>query len=216
MFTYKSACFGSQLKYRQGRCIVNIKRSIVQFLYLIVELSPFVRSELTALDFLTGDLAHIHNQTVHQLYVTHFQREQCNGNFIVYGHILRHREYECCLTHRRTGSNNNKVGILPAGSHLVELRQTTQTVGSCRRFLKHLIRFLNDRINLRIVFLHVLLRDFEEFSFGFLHQIVYILSLVERLCLDVAGKRDQLACQKLLGDDTSMIFDMGRRSYLTT
>ena len=92
--------------------------------------------------------------------------------------------------------------------------QTTQPVRSCRRFLKHLIRFLDDRVDLRIILLHVLLRDFEQFSFRFLHQVVHVLGFVESLCLDVAGKGNQFACKKLLRDDTCVIFYVCGRGYL--
>lgn len=80
--------------------------------------------------------------------------------------------------------------------------------------LKHLIRFLNDRVDLRIILLHVLLRDFEQFSFRFLHQVVHVLGFVESLCLDVAGKGNQFACKKLLRDDTCVIFYVCGRGYL--
>ena len=95
-------------------------------------------------------------------------------------------------------------------------RKSAQTIGTCRRFLKHFISLLNDRINLRVVLLHVLLGDFEELPFCLLHQVVHVLCLIERLGLYVARKRNQLTCQKLLGNDTGMVLNVSRRSHLTT
>ena len=203
MLTHQTTGFRPQLEDGQARGIVHEDRGVVKLLDLKIQLFPLVALQASALDLLTRNLTNISDKTVDQLDITHFEREQRYRIPIINSNILGHGKYESRLTHSRTGSYNNKVGILPAGSHLVELmettRQTTQAVGSCRCFLKHLIRFLDDRINLRIVFLHVLLRDFEEFSFGFLHQIVYILSLVERLCLDVAGKRNQARVPETFG-----------------
>ena len=220
MLTYQTACLGSQFEHGQRRRVVHVKRCVVKFFYLIVELPPLVRCQLTALDFLARNFADVHNQTVYQLHVAHFKRKQGYGHFAVHRHVLGHGKHEGRLTHGRTSRNDNQVGVLPAGGHLVQLmesaRKPTQTVGTCRRLLKHFIGFLDDRINLRVVLLHVLLRDFEEFSFGLLHQVVHVLRLIERLSLYVTRKRNQLTCQKLLGNDAGMVLNMSRRGYPTT
>ena len=220
MLTYQTTCLSSQFEHGQRRRVVHVKRCVVEFFYLVVELSPLVRCQLTALDFLARNFADVHNQTVYQLHVAHFKREQGYGHFAVHRHVFGHGKHEGRLTHGRTSRNDNQVGVLPAGGHLVQLmesaRKPTQTVGTCRRLLKHFIGFLDDRINLRVVLLHVLLRDFEEFSFGLLHQVVHVLRLIERLSLYVTRKRNQLTCQKLLGNDAGMVLNMSRRGYLTT
>ena len=181
-------------------------------------MSPFIRSQLATLDFFTRNFAHVDNHTVDQLYVGHFKREQSHRDFRIYRHVLCHGKHKSRFTHSGTGGNNHQVGILPARGHFVQCMetafQTTQPVRSCRRFLKHLIRFLNDRVDLRIILLHVLLRDFEQFSFRLLHQVVHVLGLVESFCLDVAGKGNQFACKKLLRDDTCVIFYVCGRGYL--
>ena len=92
---------------------------------------------------------------------------------------------------------------------MISRRYTRQAVlvGCC--LLDDIHRILDDRVYLRIVLLHVTLSQFEQRTLRLLHQVVYIHRLIERLCLDVAGERYQLARQRLLGDDTRMILDIG-------
>lgn len=81
MFTYQAPCLRSQFENRKRRGIIDIQRSVIQFLNLIVQLPPFVWSQLPTLNFLARYFAHIDNQTIDQLHVRHFKREQCYRNF---------------------------------------------------------------------------------------------------------------------------------------
>ena len=163
MLTHQTTRFGTKFKNRQRRGIVDIQRCVDQIFQLIIQLLPLICSELAALDFLTRNFTDIGNQTIYQLYITHFKREQRNRIPEIYRYILCHRKHECRFTHSRTGSDNNKVRVLPTGSHLVQLGittlQATQTIGTGSSFLNQLIRLTNHRIDLRIVFLHVPLRN---------------------------------------------------------
>ena len=60
--------------------------------------------DLSALDF-----TNIRYQTVDQLDITHFKREQCYRISEVHSDILGHGKHESRLTHGGTGGNNNKV-----------------------------------------------------------------------------------------------------------
>ena len=93
-------------------------------------------------------------------------------------------------------------------------RQTRQTVVAIRSLLDFLQRILNHRVNLDDVLLDVVLRELEQLTFGTLHQGVDVGRLVERGRLEFACIVDQLACQRLLGDDFRMILDVGRRAHL--
>ena len=62
-----------------------------------------------------------------------------------------------------------------------------------------------------VVLLHILLRDFEELSFGILHQIIDVDSFVKGPCLYAAGVGDELAGEMLLCYDAGVVFDVGRR-----
>ena len=59
-----------------------------------------------------------------------------------------------------------------------------------------------------------MLRELEQLTFGTLHQGVDVGRFVERCRLELACIVDQLACQRLLGDDFRMILDVGRRANL--
>ena len=165
MFTYQTPCLRTEFEYRQRRRIVHIKRSIQQVTQFVIQLLPFIVCQLATLDFLTRNLAHVGYQTVHQLHVTHFKREQCYGITEIHGNVFCHGKYERRFTHGRTGCNNDEVGLLPSGSHLVQLGiptfQATQTIGTGGSFLNQIIGFGNDRINLCIILLHVLLGNLE-------------------------------------------------------
>jgi len=219
MFTHQTTCFGPEFKHRQRRSIVHIKRSIQQVFQFVVQLLPLIACQLSTFDLLTRNLTNIGDKTVDQLDVTHFKREQRYRIPIINSNILSHRKYESCLTHGRTGSDYNKVGVLPTGGHLVQFRKstfkTTQTVRSCSRFLNQLIRFVNYRINLRIVFLHILLGNLKQLAFRLLHQVVHIQCLIKSLALNITGKRYQFARQRFLCNNTGVIFDMCGRSNLT-
>ena len=139
---------------------------------------------------------------------------------MVDGNVLCHGEHEGSLTHGRTCRDNHQVGVLPARGHLVELMeaagQSTQTVRTCSRLLQHVVRLLDDRIDLRIILFHVLLGDLKEFPFSFLHEVVHILGGIKRFRLYIAGKCNQLTSQEFLCNDAGMIFNVRRGGNLTT
>ena len=135
----------------------------------------------------------------------------------IYGNILGQTQCKGGLTHGRSAGNNHQVALLPAARHLVKLRisrrNTRQTAWVGRCFLKNIYCLLNDRINLRVILLYVLLRDFKKTTFGFLHQQIDVNRIIEGLFFNSAGKLYQLSGKVLLGKNVSMIFYIGRRGY---
>ena len=93
-------------------------------------------------------------------------------------------------------------------------RQTAQSalLGLC--FLDELDDLADDRVNLREVLLHVLLRDGEEHTLSFLHQVGNVDGGIEGFGLYQAGEGDELSLQRLLRDDFGVILDVGRAGYL--
>ena len=81
--------------------------------------------------------------------------------------------------------------------------QSTQTIRTGSSLLQHLISFLNNRINLSIILLHVFLRNLKKLAFGLLHKVVNILHGIECFGLNITGESNQLTSQKLLSDDIS-------------
>ena len=88
-----------------------------------------------------------------------------------------------------------------------------QAVLVLRRLLDNIESILDDRVYLCIVLLHVLLRKLEEGTLGVLHQLIYVDGFVKCLRLHVTGKLYELAGQELLGNDVSMVLDVGRRGH---
>ena len=105
------------IQTRTKRRVVHVKRCVVEFFYLVVELSPLVRCQLTALDFSPGDFADVHNQTVYQLRCS-FSENKATGA-AVHRHILAMESTKAVLPMAGRASNDNQVGVLPAGGHLV-------------------------------------------------------------------------------------------------
>ena len=136
------------------------------------------------------------------------------------GNVLGHREGEGGLTHGRAPGDDDEVGVLPAAGHVVELvvarGDAGESVGVGGCSLDDLQRLIDDGVDLGVVLLHVALGEFEERAFGLLHEFLDIDSLVEGLGLDDARERDELSGQRLLGDNLSVILDVGRRGDLGT
>lgn len=70
--------------------IVEVDRSVIQLFDLIVELFPFIVLQSAALDLLARYLTDVYDQTVHQLKIAHFQREDRHRYIEIDGHILGH------------------------------------------------------------------------------------------------------------------------------
>ena len=100
------------VNYRNPVAVFSLEMSNVQLVNRLI-------SNACEINF-----ARIGDQTIHQLYVTHFKREHSYRITIIHRNILCHRKYECRLSHGRTGSNDNKVGSLPTGSHFVKFGKT--------------------------------------------------------------------------------------------
>ena len=218
MFPHQSTGFRTQLKNRKTWRIIHIDRGIIQFLDLEVELFPLIFLQATTLDLLARYLADIHDQTIHQLHIAHLQREECHRNLKVDRHVLRHREHESGLTHRRTRRDDHQVGVLPTRGDLIQSIKPTakaaHTALLVRCLFQHRERLLDHRVDLRHILFHVALRDLEERPLRLLHQVVHIHRLVERLVLDGRREANQLTSQVFLGDNAGMKLQVRRTGHL--
>ena len=82
--------------------------------------------------------------------------------------------------------------------------------------MKNVDGLLDDGVDLGKILSHVFLRELEKGSFGLLHKFFDIDALVEGFRLDGAGKGDELAGKKFLGQDGGVVFDVGRRGDVRT
>lgn len=215
MVANEAAGFGTKLEHGQRRGVVDIKRGSDEFLDFVVELTPLVGSQLAALDFLAGYLAHVDDKTVDELHVGHFEREEGHRNFLVDGDVFGHTQGKRRLTHGGTGGEDDEVGVLPAARDAVELGElagnAAESVAASGRLLEHVVSLVDDGVDLGVIVFQVLLRDFEELAFGFLHEFVDVLHVVEGFFLNLAGVGDEFAGQMLLRDDTGVVLDVSGR-----
>ena len=111
---------------------------------------------------------------------------------MVHRHILSHRKDESRLTHRRTGgmmidtmSSAIRTSFCPILRNRCANRSTLLFDW---QLLKHNHRFLDDRIDLGNIFLHITLGNLKKLSFRFLHKVFHIDRLIKSLALYHAVK----------------------------
>ena len=172
MLSHQSTRLGAQFKHRQARRVVDIEWSAVEFTHTRIELLPLLLRELTTFDFLAFKFTDIGNQTVYQLKVRHFKRENCCRCIVVDSHVLSHRQHECRLTHSRTSRNNNEVGVLPTGGEFIKLMeacfQSAQAIVALSGKLYLVESYTNHRVYLCEIFLQVALRDRKQLTLSLL------------------------------------------------
>ena len=213
MFANEAACLGAQFEDVERSRIVNVDGSTYELVEPSVELCQFWVGELSALQFLTRYVTHVDNQSVNELHVSHFKREHSNWNAHIHCHALHHGEDECCLTHSRTGSDDDEVGGLPSVGGFVQFLiacgYAGKSIGASHRFAQFLHRLVYDWVDLCVRSALCLLRYAEEVSLCLLHQFGYVLSWVKSIAQDLACKAYELAGLILLVDDLCLILDMG-------
>ena len=209
--------FGAQLEDREGRGVVQIERLAFHDIDLRIESFGILFAHLSGLDLVAFQLAYVHNQTVHELHVTHLQREDGGRDLPVYRHIFRHREHKSGLTHRRTCCNDYEVRRLPTRSDLIQgvesRRNTGDRTGVLGRFLHTFESLLNHRVYLRHVAFLRALRDLKNPCFRRLHQLIYILGLIESHLFYLRCECDHIARSSLLRNDFRVVTQVCRRGY---
>ena len=98
---------------------------------------------------------------------------------------------------------------------MIARRHTRQAILVGCGLLDDINGILDDGVYLGVVLLHVTLTKLEERALGLLHEVVDIDGLVEGLGLDVARELNELAGQRLLGNDAGVVFNVGRRCHAT-
>ena len=101
-FPNEATRLGTQFEDGERRRIIHKHRRAVKILYTGHKLVPFHSRELAASDFLARNFTDVAHQTVHQLQVRHFKREQRHRGIVINGHVLCHGQHESCFTHGRT------------------------------------------------------------------------------------------------------------------
>ena len=121
MLADEAAGFGAELEDGEGGGVVEVEGLAVDVFDAAVELCPLVVGEVAVADFLTFDFADVGDETVHELNFRHFKREEGEGDGLLDGDVAGHGEGEGGFSHRGACGEDDEVGVLPSGGHLVEV-----------------------------------------------------------------------------------------------
>ena len=179
---------------------------------------PLLGRQTAALDVGTAEARLGHDESHHQLHGRHLQREEGYGSFVIDGHVARHRQHECRLSHRGTRRNDDQIGGLPSQRHAVDGHESRRHAVEGARILARLLDLRQSLGQNILGILHrtldMPLRDLEYLALGKTYQIRHILILVVGAALDLRGRAYQLALDIFLGYDLGMELDVGRRPDL--
>ena len=118
-------CLGGKLGKRDSRSLIDIHRSLHEFLDAFFKNYPFVRSHFhLAFQLVCRNAGLRRYQTVGEFHACHLQREECNRFVELDGRIPCKVQRKRSLSDRRSGTQDNEVAFLPAHSELVEGRKT--------------------------------------------------------------------------------------------
>ena len=105
-------------------------------------MSPLVGRQFTTLDCCAVQSRLGDNQSLHQLFGAHFQREKGYGTLVIDRDITCHCQHKCGLTHRGTRRQNHQIRGLPAERFAVDTdksrRHTTERIGILARLFDRL------------------------------------------------------------------------------
>ena len=188
MFPYQSSSLGAQFEHRQTGGVIHIQWSSDEIVHLLVQTFPLIGLQLSVENLAALDFTAVGYQSVDQLHIAHFQREEGHGHLVVGGDILGHGKGERGLSHGGASSDDDQVARLPSTGDIVKFVvscwHTGQTVLVGRSLLDDLNGVFDDRVNLGVILLHVPLRQFEERAFSLLHQVIHIDGVIKGFGLD--------------------------------
>ena len=217
VFAHEAAGLGAQLEYRQRRGVVDVERCGIQVFDASHQLVPLKLRQLTALDFLALDFAHVAYEAVHELEVRHLEREYGHWLVEVYGHVFGHRQHKSRLTHCGARGDDDEVAVLPARRDFVEVVKTclqaAEAVGAVRRLLDFGNGLANYGVDLHHVALKCVFRNFEKLALGLLHKVVNVDGFVESQRANLRAVGDELARQIFLRNDACVVFHIGGRRH---
>ena len=129
---FQSSSLRTELKDRQCRCVVNVERRRAQRLGRNLQMSPLFGRQFATLDRCAVQSRLGDNQSLHQLFGAHFQREKGYGTLVIDRDVARHRKHKCRLTHRRSRRQNHQIRGLPTERFAVDTdesrRNTTERI----------------------------------------------------------------------------------------
>ena len=179
---------------------------------------PLFGRQTARLDVVSAQSRLSDNQTHHQLYGGHFEREERHALLVIDRHVAGHREHERRLAHRRACGDDDQVRELPAQRHAVDGHEARRHAVEGARILRRLLD-LHQRAGQNILRrlhrpLDVSFGHLEYLALGISDQLRHVGRFVVRPLLNLGRRADQLALHVLLGDDLGVEFDVGGRTDL--
>ena len=156
---------------------------------------------------------------MYQLTGTHLQREQGHTGWLagVHGSIACQVKGESGFTHGRPRSQDDKIRILPAIGHFIELGKSTGNTGYIFVLMPHIFDTLNGFYQHRIdgieVFTQVIVGNLKEFSFGIIQQIKNVCRVFVSITDDLTADTYEFTLNEFLQNDTCVCFNVGSRYH---
>ena len=152
--------------------------------------------------------------TLHQLFRAHFQREEGHGRTRL-GGVHRQVERERGLAHARTSSQDDEIPATEAveqGIRILEARRHTGHVIALFGQARELFEGVHQkRVHLGERGGDAFLRDVEQGLFSFLHHLVQVVGRVVGERVDLRGGIDELAQDGGALHDFSVVLPVGER-----
>ena len=208
---------GTHLGRRQRRGIVNEQFAVLQLADSGAEFGPILFFEATAANPGLVDFAHRRQHPHHQLGRGHLHTEHQHRLVVAQQGIFHQIHREGGFTHRRTGGDDNQVGLLQARGHFVELFKTGTEAGDGLIAVKQLVDLFNGLLQqgvngLQTTGLGPLFGDLHDAALGLIEHIVAAAPLrVKAGINNGVCCRDQGAECRALAHRLSVGADIGNR-----
>ena len=116
----QTARLRAELIDRQRRSVINVERSRTERLGRNLQMAPLVGRQFATLDRCAVQSRLGDNQSLHQLFGAHFEREEGYGTLVIDRDVACHRQHKCGLTHRGTRRQNHQIRGLPTERFAVD------------------------------------------------------------------------------------------------
>ena len=154
------------------------------------------------------DLAAAAEHALGELLLAHFKGEDGAGKSLVGGDVLDEVHGEGGFAHGRAGGDDDHFAALQAIEHVVELVEAALQAVLAAVF-DHLENFVQDLFHGLDGVTDFLVRDFEDFLFGTIEELVGLLVGGVGLAEDVVAGGDELAKQGLFANDLGVVGTVG-------
>ncbi len=205
----------AHLQGRNAGGVVDKQGTVLEALGGAGEPWPVVLGEGAGAYMGLVDLAQRREHSHDQLVGGHLQTEHQHREVLVQDSVLHQVHGKGGLAHGGTTGDDDHVGLLPTGGHLVQIGETRAEAGDVRIGVEKLVDAI-DRLQEQVIdplepaLLGTVLHDLGELAFGFGKQFAAVPAQGrEPLLGNLAGGGDQLPDNGPLQDDLGIGLDIG-------